>query len=147
MGNFIDLYLLPNLLVVDTGCVVSSRHLRCRGKFRDKVNSDRYLISGPKTHVYYNSYKRVLKMKNHILTPLAQLKYFFDKNNNNKLSSTQKINCAQQSDRRVHSLHCTKGWVREGRLGQLRRWEHGADRTYRTWLNTCSRPRVGDGGP
>lgn len=39
------------------------------------------------------------------LTPPARLKYFSDKNNNNKLSSTQKINCVQQGDRRVIALH------------------------------------------
>lgn len=100
-----------------------------QGKSRDKANFGRFLAGGPKTHVYCNSHKRALKMKNHILTPPAQLKYFFDKNTNNKLSSTQKIKCAQQSDRRVHSLHCTKGWAREGRPGQLHRREHGADST------------------
>lgn len=60
----------------------------------------------------------MLKIKGYILTPLAQLKYFLTKNNNNKLSSTQKINCAQQSDRRVHSLHCTEGLDSGGRGGQ-----------------------------
>lgn len=53
----------------------------------------------------------MLKSKDYILTPSARLKYLFDKNNNNnnKLSSTQTINCAQQSDRRVYSSHCTRG--------------------------------------
>lgn len=71
--------------------------------------ADRHLTSGPKPTGTEFFLQVNTEIKNHILAPPAQLKYFFDKNNNNKLSSTQKINCAQQSDRRVHSSHCTEG--------------------------------------
>lgn len=64
---------------------------------------------GAKPHVYRNSWSRgMLDIENSILAPPAQLKHFFDKNNNSKLSSTQKISCAQQSDRRFHSRHGTR---------------------------------------
>ena len=59
------------------------------------------------------------KTEDYIRTPPAQLKYFFDKNNNNKLSSTQKINCAQQSDRRVHSRHGTGAGRGAGGTGSV----------------------------
>lgn len=60
-----------------------------------------------------------------LMTP-ARLKYFSDKNNNNKLSSTQKINCVQQGDRRVHSSHCTTGLHRKGQTGRTpTEWSRG----------------------
>lgn len=63
---------------------------------------------------------------NYGLMPPARLKYFSDKNNNNKLSSTQKINCVQQGDRRVHSSHCTTGLHRKGQTGKTPTSGHGA---------------------
>lgn len=88
--------------------VVSSRDLRCKGSEENR-EIPRVPHHGTKCHVDWNSScKPMVKIKNDILTPPAQLKYF-DKNNNNKLYSTQKINSFQQSDRRVHSLHCTRG--------------------------------------
>lgn len=60
-------------------------------------------------------------------------------NNNNKLSSTQTINCAQQSDGRVCWLHCTGGpgtW-QDGRRGE----GHGAVARPR-WGFTAPPPHV-----
>lgn len=48
------------------------------------------------------------------------------KNNNNKLSSTQKINCVQQGDRRVHSSNCTTGLHRRGQTGRTPTQGHRA---------------------
>lgn len=120
MGNFIDFYLLTNPPSSSYRLCSFQQGSETQREVKGLGKSDGHFISGSKTCVSWNSCKRMLKIKKYILTPLAQLKYFFDKNNNNKLSSTQKINCAQQSDRRVHSLHCTKGLDGRGRQGRPR---------------------------
>lgn len=79
-----------------------------------------------KGHVYWTLLATNVEDLSYSLTPPARLKYFSDKNNNNKLSSTQKINCVQQGDRRVHSSNCTTGLHRKGQTGRTpTEWSRG----------------------
>lgn len=67
-----------------------------------------------------------------MLTPPAQLKYLFDKNNNNKLSSTQKINCAQQSDRQEGPFNALHRGARQGEATPANRGARGTERVLKS---------------
>lgn len=71
-------------------------------------------------------------MRDDMLTPPAQLKYLFEKNNNNKLSSTQKINCAQQSDRQEGPFNALHRGARQGEATPANRGARGTERVLKS---------------
>lgn len=95
-------------------CCCSFQGAKCRGEFGESPAGAS--LSRQTPCLLDSSCKRMWKIG--IMFSRHQLKYFSDKNNNNKLSSTQKINCVQQGDRRVHSPHCTTGLHRRGQAGR-----------------------------